>query len=69
MVVAITTSCFSLSGSHLICFAFEAFAGRNYGSVNITVLVLHLLDTKYFHQALLRTIVKHLNTFICFSWP
>jgi len=49
MVVAITTNCFSLSGSHLICFAFKVFAGRSYDSVNIIVfLVIHLLDTKYF---------------------
>lgn len=70
MVAAITTSCFSLSGSHLICFVFKIFAGRSYGSVNIIVFLLtHLLDTEYFYWALLRIIIKHFNTFICFSQP
>lgn len=51
-----------------MCFAFEAFAGRSDGSVNIIVfLVTHLLDTKHFQGALPRTIIKHFNTSICFS--
>lgn len=66
MVASITTSCLSLPGSHQICFA-SSLCWKELWLFEYYSVLTHLLDAKYFHRALLRTIIKHFNTFLCFS--
>lgn len=66
LVTTIRTNCCSLSRSILsLLHSKPLLEGVMAGW--ILFLVIHLLDRKYFHWALLRSIIEHFITFICLA--